>query len=119
MGAATCLIPQLQQSSIWLFLKISQDNVFGIDYINLQLAFSGGLVNPESAILCHRVLQKVWKDEEFLLLEKQCIFSYYILIYTIICNYIHNECYKEMPVWSTFFCGYYSYIFFENQPSMV
>lgn len=75
MGAATCLIPQLQQSSIWLFPKISQDNVFGIDYINLQLAFSCGLVNPESAILYHKVLQKVWEDEEFLLLEKQCIYS--------------------------------------------
>lgn len=45
-------------------------NVFSIDYINLQLAFSCGLVNPESAILYHKVLQKVWEDEEFLLLEK-------------------------------------------------
>lgn len=70
MGAATCLIPQLQQPSICLFPKISQDNVFSIDYINLQLAFSCGLVNPESAILYHKVLQKVWEDEEFLLLEK-------------------------------------------------
>lgn len=75
MGAATCLIPQLQWSSIWVFLKISQENIFGIDHINLQLAFSCGLVNPESAILSHKVLQKVWEDEEFLLLEKRCIYS--------------------------------------------
>lgn len=68
MNTATCLIPQLQQSSIWFFLKISQDNIFGIDYINLQFAFSCGLVTTESAILYHKVLQKVWEDEEFLLL---------------------------------------------------
>lgn len=75
MGAATCLIPQLQLSSFWFFLKVSQDNIFGIDYINLLLAFSCGPVNPESAILYHKALQKVWEDEEFLLLEKQCIYS--------------------------------------------
>lgn len=79
MAAATCLISQLQQSSIWIFPKISQNNLFSIDYINLQLAFSCGLVNPESAILCHKVLHKVWEDEEFLLLEKPCI--YYPIIF--------------------------------------
>jgi len=70
MAPVTCLIPQLQQPSTWLFLKIPQDCVFSIE----QSAFSCGLANPESTILYHKVMQKVWEDGEFLLLEKQCTF---------------------------------------------
>lgn len=67
MGPATCLIPQLQQSSVWLFLKISQDSVFSIDYVNQQLAISCGLASPESTVLYHKVMQKVWEDGELAL----------------------------------------------------
>lgn len=84
MGTATCLIPQLQQSSIWLFLKISQGSVFSIYYINQQLAFSCGLANPESTVLYHKLMQKVWEDRVFLLLEKQCTFFYYVFCFSFL-----------------------------------
>lgn len=53
MGPTTSLFPQLQQSIVWLFLKVSQDSsVASGEGINQQRAFSCALANLAATIPC-------------------------------------------------------------------
>lgn len=108
MGPATSLLPQLQRSSVWLFLKISQDSVSSGDGTNQQLAFSCGLANPGSPTLYQsdadtpgRWGVSAFRGTMYILLL--CILFKYI---TLLCNYKHNDCYKS-EVRSRFFYGYW------------